>query len=191
MKKYSFWFIMLEIAIMLVISAIPAVAVAILTGSNLWILALIVMLEVVLIIYLNGSPKWLFKLAKKTMDKHLEEEGFVSTRTFYNKEATSCPSILVIDETHSKIAYVSGYNPTKIQTADAKDLTDVKSSYIEGPFGGTRYVYYQFRYKNKRTRIPTFTSRRMHFTSATIVQNAILKANRFRDSITMLQQRES
>ncbi len=182
---------MLEIAIIVAVSLIPAIVVAMFTDNSLWVLALIVMLEIVLIIYLNGSPKWLFSLAKKTMDKHLEEEGFVSTRTFYNKEATSCPSILVIDETHAKIAYVSGHNPTKFQVADAKDLTDVKSSYMEGPFGGTRYVYYQFRYKNKRTRIPTFTSRRMHFISATIVQKAIAKANHFRDSIEMLQKREA
>ena len=94
----------------------------------------------------------------------------------------------MIDEVNRKIAYVSVHNPLEFQTADVKDLTNVISSYIRGPFDGTRYVYYQFVYNNKRMRIPTFTSRHMHFTSASIVQNAIAKADRFRDSVLKMQE---
>ena len=87
------------------------------------------------------------------------------------------------------MAYVSVHNPFRFQAADVKDLTDVSSGYVEGPFGGTRYVYYQFVYKNKRMRIPTFTAKNMHLLSATIVKDAISKAECFSDSVQKLQKK--
>ena len=125
------------------------------------------------------------------MEKHSDNEGFVRSRTFYNRQANSCASVLVIDEVHGKIAYVSVHNLFRFQTADVKDLTDVSSGFVEGPFSGTRYVYYQFTYKNKRMRIPTFTARSIHFFTATVVQDAIAKADSFRDSILELQQKQT
>lgn len=155
MKKYSIGFILIEIAVMLVISIIPVVPVA-----------------------------------RKTMEKKAEKEGFVRSQTFYNRLGNTCASILAIDDANAKIAYVSVHNPFSFQTADVEDLTDVKSGYIKGPFDGTRYVYYQFTYNDRRIRIPTFTARSMHFLTAAVVQDAITKADSFRDSVQELQKKQ-
>ena len=91
----------------------------------------------------------------------------------------------------SRIRAKSSYRAQfRFQAADVKDLTDVSSGYVEGPFSGTRYVYYQFTYMNKRMRIPTFTAKSMHFLTATVVQKAIAEADSFRDAILELQQKQ-
>ena len=191
MKKYSIGFIVIEIAVLLVISIIPTAFVALYTDSekNLTIPALIVFLFFAFILHTALANRILFPIARKTMEKHSDKEGFASSRIFYNRQANSCASVLAIDEVHGKMAYVSVHNPFRFQTADVKDLTDVSSGYVEGPFGGTRYVYYQFAYKNIRMRIPTFTARSMYFLTANVVQTAIAKADSFRDSILELQQK--
>ena len=192
MKKYNPGFVLIEIAVMIVIACIPTVFVALYTApeKNLTIPALLVFLFFAFILHTALANRILFPIARKTMEKRSDEEGFERSRTFYNKQSNSCASVLVIDEDQGKIGYVSVHNPFKFQTADVKDLTDVKSDYIKGPFDGTRYVYYQFRYRGKRLRIPTFTSRNMHFMSATVVQNAITTANLFRDSVQELQKKQ-
>lgn len=193
MKKYSLGFILIEIAVMLVIACIPTVFVALYTDpkKNLTIPALIVFLFFAFILHTAFANRILFPIAKQTMEKRSDKEGFVSSRVFYNRQSNSCASVLAIDEVHGKIGYVSVHNPFKFQTADVKELTDVKSDYIKGPFDGTRYVYYQFTYRNKRMRIPTFTAKNMHLMSATVVQNALAKANRFSDSVQELQKKQT
>lgn len=192
MKKYSIGFILIEIAVMLVISCIPTIFVFLYTDpeKNLTIPAFIVFLFLAFILHTSLANRILFPIAKKTMENRSEKEGFVISDTFYNRQSNSCASVLSIDEVHGKIAYVSVHNPFKFQTADVKDLTDISSGYVEGPFGGTRYVYYQFAYKNIRMRIPTFTARSMYFLTANVVQTAIAKADSFRDSILELQQKQ-
>lgn len=192
MKKYNIGFILIEIAVMLVISIIPTVFVAVFTApeKNLTIPALIVFIFFAFILHVALANRILFPIARKTMEKKSEEEGFVRTRTFYNRQSNSCASVLAIDEVHGKIAYVSVHDPMEFQTCEVKDITDVSSGYIKGPFDGTRYVYYQFTYKNRRIRIPTFTARNMHFLTARVVQEAITKADRFRDSIQELQKKQ-
>lgn len=189
MKKYNFGFILIEIAVMAVLCSIAPIIVALKTPpeKNLYVLAIIMSVMIMFFLYIWFANLILFPIAKRTMNKKTDEEGIIRTRTFHNKEDNSCASILVIDETHEKVAYVSVHNPFKLQVADVKDLTDIRSSYIKGPFGGTRYVYYQFTYKKKRTRIPTFTSRHMFALTSNAVQDAIIKANRFYDSITGMQ----
>lgn len=192
MKKYSIGFILIEIVVMLAISCIPTIFVFLYTDpeKNLTIPSFIVFLFLAFILYTSLANRILFPIAKKTMENRSEKEGFVISDTFYNRQSNSCASVLSIDEVHGKIAYVSVHNPFKFQTADVKDLTDVSSGYVEGPFGGTRYVYYQFAYKNIRMRIPTFTARSMYFLTANVVQTAIAKADSFRDSILELQQKQ-
>jgi len=189
MKKYSFLFVLTEIIVLLVISCIPTVFVALYTdpARNLAVPAQILSMFTLFIIHISLANSILFPLAKRTMRKGADEEGFVSSHTFYNKQSNSCASVLVIDETHGRIAYVSVHNPFKFQTADVKDLSDIRSDYKKGPVGGTRYVYYQFTYRNKRTRIPTFTARNMHMTTSAIVREAIAKADKFRDVVQKLQ----
>ena len=190
MKKYSLSFILTEIAVMVAISLIPTVLVRLMTApeQNLHILALIISLFTVFILHAGLANKILFPIAVRTMEKKTVEAGIMRSQIFYNKESNSCASVLVIDEIHGRIAYVSVHDPFKLQVADVKELTDIKSGYIKGPFDGTRYVYYQFTYRNKRMRIPTFTARNMHLTTATVVQNAIAKADMFRDTLLRLQQ---
>ena len=190
MKKYSVDFILIEIIAMLAISCIPTVFVALYTDpeKNLTIPALIVFMFFAFILYTALANHILFPIARMTMEKRSNKEGFVISKSFYNKQSNSCASVLAIDEVNAKIAYVSVHNPFRFQTADVKDLTDVKSGYIKGPvFDATRYVYYQFTYKNKRTRIPTFTARNMTYLSAKVVQDAIAKADSFKDSVQGLQ----
>ena len=140
MKKYSIGFILIEIAVVLVISCIPTIFVFLYTDpeKNLTIPAFIVFLFLAFILHTSLANRILFPIAKKT---------------------------------------------------DVNDLTDARSGYIKGPFDGTRYVYYQFTYKNKRMRIPTFTAKNMHLLSATIVKDAISKAECFSDSVQKLQKK--
>ena len=109
-------------------------------------------------VYMNPL---LILFAKRTMKKHSEEEGFGKAYTYTNKNTGTCGCVLAIDESSGRVAYVSALNPFQFQMCHANDLTDLQSSYIKGPFGGTRYVYFTFCYKNKRIKIPTFTSRNM------------------------------
>ena len=141
--------------------------------KNFTIPAFIVFLFLAFILHTSLANRILFPIAKKTMENRSEKEGFVISDTFYNRQSNSCASVLPIDEVHGKIAYVSVHDPMEFQTCEVKDITDVSSGYIKGPFDGTRYVYYQFTYKNRRIRIPTFTARNMHFLTARVVQEAI------------------
>ena len=61
----------------------------------------------------------------------------------------------------------------------AKNITDIKSDYMKGPLGGTRYVYFQFVYEGKCTKVPTFTSRNMYSLKSAEVMEAISKADTY------------
>ena len=192
MKKYSVAFVLAEIAVMLVISCIPTVFVALYTDpeKNLTIPALIVFMFFSFILHTALANKILFPLARKTMEKKSAEEGLVLSQIFYNRQSNSCASVLAIDEARFRIAYVSVHNPFNLQTADVKELTDVKADYVKGPmFDATRYVYYQFTYKGKMIKIPTFTARNMHYLSAKIVQEKLAEAKRFSGTVEGLQKK--
>lgn len=81
--------------------------------------------------------------------------------------------MLCIDEETGRVAYTSALNPFKFQMVDAKELSKVRTGYDRGPFGGTRYVYFEFFHGNNRFRIPTFSTRSMYFTESRQVQDAI------------------
>lgn len=189
MKKYSAAFILLEIAIMAVIGILPAVPVLFTPRPEFAVLIVLMVWSIELMVFAECANKILFPRAQKTMDQHLAQEGFVSSHTFQNREKFSCGSILVIDEVHGRIAYVSVHNPFAVQTADVRELFDIRSGYTGNPFGGTRYVYYRFRYRNNRTMIPTFTAKNGRFVTDAKVQQAIAKADSFRDTILALQKR--
>ena len=59
------------------------------------------------------------------------------------------------------------------------NISNVRTYYIKGPFGGTRYVCFEFIYQNKRVRIPTFTSRNMYSMESEEVLTALSKADTF------------
>ena len=117
------------------------------------------------------------------MDKNSKAHNFGKTYTFINSDFGTVGSIFRIDEGSGRVAYVSYLNPFRFQMARADELSDVESSYMRGPANTTRYVYFQFRYKNKRMRIPTYTSRRMNLITSPGVKDGIERAGHFRDTI--------
>lgn len=126
-------------------------------------------------------------IAKKTMEKHSAEEKFENYSTFVTDGSFTAGAIIRIDESAGRIAYVSYQNPYEFQMVSAKDITNIKSSYIKGPLGGTRYVYFEFYYNNKKVRIPTFTSRNMYSLKSQEVLEGISKADAFCDILVHAQ----
>lgn len=190
MRKYNPGFIFFEILVITVICVIATLLCSyVLERPDLSPLVFFLTAYACFLTTIMGFPNLVFfSLAKKTMERSAEEDGFVMSRTIYSREWASCASVLAIDEVHRKIAYVSVHNPFKFQTADVKDLSKLYAGYKRGgPFGGTRYVFYQFVYKNKRTRIPTFTSRRPFIIGSAQVQNALATAKSFVDTVSSLQ----
>lgn len=188
MKKYSFLFILLQIVIVFIISWLFAMGFGFISfNENIPVTSLKnwlpLTLPLVTIIYVACANKNNGRIAKKTMEKNSKAQNFGKTYTFINSDFGTAGSILRIDEGTGRVAYVSYLNPFKFQMAQADELTDVASSYMSGPVNTTRYVYFQFRYKNKRMRIPTFTSRRMHMITSSCVKEGIEKADHFRDAI--------
>ena len=189
MQKYNVLVIILSILFMTALAFLIGVAITLLVGKEgllgLWVILTTFSAWAFYPMYMN--PMMLL-FAKRTMKKHSEEEGFGETFTYTNKNTGTCGCVFRIDESSGRVAYVSALNPFQFQMCHANDLTDLQSSYIKGPFGGTRYVYFTFCYKNKRIKIPTFTSRNMFSTSSSYVQDALAKGQNICDLILKLQQ---
>lgn len=69
----------------------------------------------------------------------------------------------------------------------AKELTNIKSSYTKAPLGGTQYVYFEFYVNNKRVRIPTFTASNVYSLQSQAVLEGISKADAFCALLTNAQ----
>jgi hypothetical protein len=117
------------------------------------------------------------KEAKKTLEKGIEENHFSEYSTF-----ESSSSYTVIDE-YGRVGFVSTHNPKEFQLAMPNEITNAKSSHINGALGGTNYVYFAFTYKGKETKIPTFTSDHMHTLDNPMVLEGISKADVYADLI--------
>ena len=175
MKKVNFKFLAIEIAVLYVLCVVLANVFILLAGDtpNLivsMILAVIYLIPVSIIYFCYGSfvNK---KLANKTIQEHASENGFINFNTFQGVEAAG------------KLAYISNRNPFEFQVVSAREITDVKSTYDKGPFGGTRYVYFQFYYQNVKYKVATFSSRNMASLQSTDVLEAISKGDAFVESI--------
>ena len=188
MKKYNALVIILSILIMTLLSLCVGVILDLFVGRGelfpLWEVLLTLGTWTFYPVYMNPL---LISFAKRTMKKHSEEQGFGKTYTFINKDTGTCGCVLRIDESSGRVAYVSALNPFQFQMCHANDLVDLGSSYIKGPFGGTRYVYFTFCYKNKRIKIPTFTSRNMFSIGSFSVQDGLAKGREICDLILSLQ----
>ena len=114
------------------------------------------------------------RMAEKTLEKGTQEHNFRNYSTFYSSGAS-----IRIEENTGKIAYVSNQNPFEFQVISAKDISNIRSSYIKGPLGGTSYVYFEFFYNKKRTRVPTFTSNQAFSMNSSEVITAISKADAY------------
>lgn len=119
------------------------------------------------------------KIANKTMSKHMKEHNFQNYSTFY-----AASSVIRISPASGKVAYVSKFNPFKFQLVPAKEMTDIKSDYMKGPFGGTRYVYFEFKLNKQKMRFPTFTSRQMYSLQHSMVVDGIAKADLYAELLT-------
>lgn len=168
---------------MLVISVVAGLLISIFGGAEnvmdaAGMLAgfIFVFLAVGMIVFSNSFGG---RIAKKTMERGTQEAGFGVYSTFTSDGSGTIGSVLRIDENTGRIGYVSYQNPYEFQLVLAKDITKIKSSYIKGPFGGTSYVYFEFYYNNKRTRIPTFTSNSQFHVQSEEVLNGISKADAF------------
>ena len=106
----------------------------------------------------------------------------------HGKPASEFPHVSPVSYETGRVAYASYQNPFMFQVAQAREITDITSGYMSGPFNTTRYVYFQFYYKNKKIRIPTYTARRMHHISC--LKEEISQADAFRD-ILINAQKES
>lgn len=182
MKKVDFKFLAIEIAVLYVLCVVLANVFILLAGDtpNLivsMILAVIYLIPVSIIYFCYGSfvNK---KLANKTIQEHASENGFINFNTFQGVGAT-----VLVDEAAGKLAYISNRNPFEFQVVSAREITDVKSTYDKGPFGGTRYVYFQFYYQNVKYKVATFSSRNMASLQSTDVLEAISKGDAFVESI--------
>ena len=134
---------------------------------------LIILLLSCWVIYLDVANWILYPIAKRNLEKNLREQNFTMTRTFETRGLWNMHSMLCIEESTGRVAYTSTFNPFKFQMIHASELRHVQSAYSRGPFGGTRYVFLQFYYNNKRFRFPTFVSRVMMSLSARSVQEAL------------------
>ena len=188
MKKYNVFVIILSILIMTAFAVLVGFIIGILVGKeglySLWIVLTTFSAWMFYGLYMNLL---LIPFAKMTMKKHSEKENFGKTFTYTNKNGGTCGCIFRIDESSGRVAYVSALNPFRFQMCHANDLVDLNSTYIKGPFGGTRYVYFTFCYKNKRLKIPTFTSRNMFSIGSSYVQDALAKGQDICDMIKRLQ----
>ena len=193
MKKYSAFFILAQIVIVILISWLISMGFAFLalneniplSGLTRWMPLTLPVTAIIYFLCLSNPITGV--IAKKTMKKHSEEQYFGKAETLINSGIGTVGTILRIDGRTGKVAYVSYQNPFKFQMAHAEELTNVVSGYIHGPFGTTRYVYFQFNYKGKRTRVPTFTSGNNTMVTSGLVKEGIAKADRLRDIVLRFQ----
>lgn len=187
MKKVNWSYVLVNWAILLVLSVV--IAMGFITYGTLQIddfalsylpegvIFSIVIFVIMLICWalsaFNGSPS---KKMEKFMDEKSGEANFKEYSTF-----SSSAGIVRIDGEDGRVAYVAKLNPKEFQVVDAKDLTDIKSDYNKDPLGGTRYVYFSFKYKGKDFKIPTFTAESTYSLKSSEVLEGISKADMFAD----------
>ncbi len=158
MKKVSGLYIFMYIFVVVLISEVVGVAFAVYAGNFeafvvMSVLTLFMLGIIVFVCFFTSSNAISDKIMKKTIAKEEAGYGFVACRTF-----TAYNAILKIDVPTGRIAYVSWLNPFDFQVISATEIDKIKSGYIAGPLGGTNYVYFEFFYKGKKFRIPTFVA---------------------------------
>lgn len=191
MKKVSAKFLLVQVVILLAVSAIAGIIVAIAVGGEDPIIGgfrlLPLFLFFIVLIYGVLGNMITGPIAKKTMEKNSKKENFENSSTFVTDGSFTIGAIVKIDENTGRVAYVSYWNPYEFQMVQAKELTDIKSSYKKAPLGGTQYVYFEFYYNNKRVRIPTFTASNVYSLQSKPVLEGISKADAFCNLLTNAQ----
>lgn len=186
MKKIDVKFVAIQGIILLVISLIAGFF----AGRNsvspvATVIGLTIFVDIMLSLFywIGISGIITDKLASKTEAKYSRERGFANCETFY-----SSSEIFKVNVETGKIAYIANQNPFEFQEINASELTDVKTGYFPGPLGGTSYVYFEFKYKNKRKKIATFQSNQPYSLKSGEVVEAISKADYFCEIINQAKE---
>lgn len=178
MKKVNWNYILILIGSVLGLSAIASLILGIIAGNLAGFGGFMVMFVFILgIIALISNFQSNFitdRLMKKTLENDEQALSFRDCSTFHTNNA-----ILKIDEAMGRIGYIYYLNPTEFVVVSAKNITDIKSDYIKGPLGGTRFVYFQFVYEGKCIKVATFTSRNMYSLKSGEVLEAMSKADTY------------
>lgn len=156
MKSVSVNFVLAQLGGILLVSIILGVIMGANSASfisGFLTIAVLAFIFLSLIWFIMLSEMLTDKIMEKTMDRESAELGFQNCSTFYASN-----SIIRIEEETGRIAYVAAQNPFHIQVAGADELSNIKTDYVRAPLGGTSYVYFQFKYNGKVTKVPTFTS---------------------------------
>ncbi|MBR6538024.1 MAG: hypothetical protein IKT67_12585 [Lachnospiraceae bacterium] len=178
MKKVNWSYILIVIACVLGVSALASLMMGIIGGNFAGfggvMFVFVFIIGIVALVSHFESNFITNGLMKKTLKKDEQALSFQNSSTF-----TSNNAILMIDEATGRLGYIYYLNPTKFVTVSAKNITEIKSDYIKGPLGGTRYVYFQFVYEGQRIRVATFTSRNMYSLQSGEVLEAMSKADAY------------
>lgn len=177
MKKFNLKFLMLQIGIILAISLIVGICLGIHSVNPVAnVIGLTIFAAVILgmFYFLIFARMITDKMATKTERKYSAEKGFSNSETFY-----SSSEIFKVNVENGKIAYIANQNPLEFQELSASDITDIKTGYVPGPLGGTSYVYFEFVYQGKRSKIATFKSNQAYSLQSGEVMEAMSKADYF------------
>ena len=176
MKRVSLKFIIFNIGIILIIGLLLGSASYFIIGTKIfswqWHFMYGCLISVSLLGYLvvHISSKMIMK---RTIKEYEEICDFRKCSTF---EVVN--GIFKIDISGGRLAYITKWNPFDFQVIYAKEISDIKSNYQKGPFGGTRYLYAEFYFNGKLQRIPIFWSRQTHSLASGEVRSAAIAADK-------------
>lgn len=178
MKKVNWSYILIVIACVLGLSVLTSLIIAItgdvFAGFGIFMFMFVFCFGIVALILHFQSNFITNALMKKTLKKDEQALSFQNCSSFTTNNA-----ILKIDEATGRLGYIYYLNPTKFVTVSAKNISEIQSGYIKGPFGGTNYVYFQFVYEGQRIRVATFTSRNVYSLESGEVLEAMSKADAY------------
>lgn len=181
MKRYSVAVILGVTASLLAIGVVLGLLAArFLTGRVLEdgvVLCLVLTVPFAFMYFTRFANRFLFPIAKKTMDKGLKANGFGDTYTYTSYGYMRIYSILSIDKNTGRVAYTSALSPFKFQMTDAREMTKIRSGHDKGPFGGTRFVFFEFYLGNERFCFPTFASRNYLALESSNIRESIADAD--------------
>lgn len=134
-----------------------------------------------------SNNKFTDRMVAKTVKKNSAKYNFDKAYTFQTNNAT-----LMIDAAGGRIAYISNLNPWKFQMISAKDITDIKDDYKKGLLANTtHYVYFQFSYRGRVMKIPTFTSNHYRPLTMDKVQEGLKNAAAYAEFLRAAKQEAS